>query len=109
MNRVFGAFGLALLSGIMLLPAQAQEPRGDGVEVPDSSLEGPSDHGKRAHTNHRILVTSTAQLGLAGKSPAQIRSFYGLPSAGGGGIIAIVDAYDYPSALSDFNTFSTQF
>ncbi len=31
-----------------------------------------------------------------------------MPS-GGSGVIAIVDAYDYPTASSDFNTFSTQF
>src|SRR5205823_6185722 len=29
--------------------------------------------------------------------------------AGGSGVIAIVDAYDYPTALNDFNVFSRQF
>ena len=42
-------------------------------------------------------------------SPNKIRGAYGLPATGGGGIIAIVDAYHYATALNDFNKFSTQF
>jgi subtilase family serine protease len=44
----------------------------------------------------------------AGFWPVQIDGAYGV-SGNGGGVIAIVDAYDYPTALTDFNTFSTQF
>jgi kumamolisin len=42
-------------------------------------------------------------------TPAQIRSFYNMPSTGGSGVIAIVDAYHYSTALNDFNVFSAQF
>ena len=43
-------------------------------------------------------------------TPTQIRSAYGLPSAGGAGtIIAIVDAYDDPNVLNDLTVFSTQY
>ena len=42
-------------------------------------------------------------------TPAQVRSFYNMPSSGGSGVICIVDAYDYPTALNDFNVFSAQF
>ena len=43
-------------------------------------------------------------------TPTQIRSAYGLPSAGGAGTtIAIVDAYDDPNVLNDLNVFSTQY
>jgi len=42
-------------------------------------------------------------------TPAQIRIFYNLGSTGGSGTIVIVDAYDYPTALNDFNFFSSQF
>jgi len=44
-----------------------------------------------------------------GMTPAMLRSVYNLPSTGGSGIIAIVDAYDYPTALNDFNVFANNF
>jgi hypothetical protein len=40
-------------------------------------------------------------------SPATLRSVYSLPSTGGGGTIAIVDAYHYATAENDLNVFST--
>jgi subtilase family serine protease len=52
---------------------------------------------------------STSPVGL---SPATIKSVYGFPTgatAGGGKTIAIVDAYDDPSAERDLATFSAQY
>src|SRR5262249_22740297 len=46
--------------------------------------------------------------GPSGKSPKQIRTAYNLPSTGGSGVIAIVDAFDYPTAVNDFNVFANQ-
>jgi len=110
MSQTFKATALLLLLGALVLPAQAQERRRGVVHVPDSSLEDHLDAGERAHTNHRQLIGSDAGLGPAGgMTPDQMRSFYGLPSAGGHDVIAIVDAYDYPNALRDFNVFSKQF
>jgi subtilase family serine protease len=48
-------------------------------------------------------------LGPTGLTPAQIRKAYNLPSSGGSGTIAIIDAYDCPSVLSDLTVFSSQF
>jgi len=45
----------------------------------------------------------------SGLSPDKIRAAYNLPSTGGSGTIAIVDAYDDPTALSDLTVFSSQF
>ena len=47
----------------------------------------------------------------AGYVPADLQSAYNLPSAtaGSGQVIAIVDAYNDPSALSDVNTYRSQF
>jgi subtilase family serine protease len=47
----------------------------------------------------------------AGYHPADLQSAYALPSAtsGGGQVVAIVDAYDDPYALSDVNTYRAQF
>lgn len=64
-----------------------------------------------AHTTYKLarpLATSSYQ---SGYSPIQIKGAYDLPSAdtGAGTTIAIVDAYDDPTAASDFDTFSQQF
>jgi subtilase family serine protease len=47
-----------------------------------------------------------------GETPASIRGVYALPSSlttGGSGKIAIVDAFDYPTAANDLSVFSTRF
>jgi kumamolisin len=96
-------------------PGHHAEESGEGrVHTPDSTLEHPGDHGINAHTNHVLHLRQSASLGVpAGLSPQQIWSAYQIaPAPGsplGSGTIAIIDAYDYPTALSDFNTFSRTF
>src|SRR4029079_15886728 len=44
-----------------------------------------------------------------GYGPADLHSAYGLPSSGGAGqTVAIVDAYDDPTAASDLNVYRSQ-
>lgn len=45
----------------------------------------------------------------SGLSPSQVRSAYNLPTTGGSGTIALIDAYDDPSCQNDFNVFSQQY
>jgi kumamolisin len=101
---------LALIFGAQSALAQGQGLHKGWVMVPDSSREHPEDVGKAAHTNHVIFlrggVTYTSPWG---ETPATIRDVYGLPAIGGSGVIAIVDAYDYPTAAADFDVFSNQF
>lgn len=47
--------------------------------------------------------------GFGGYSPQQILTGYNIPARLGTQAIAIVDAYDNPTALADFNVFSQQF
>ena len=56
--------------------------------------------GRQAHTRLRFLVTTAATPSTASQvnTPAMIRSAYNLPSTGGAGAIALVDAYHYPTA-----------
>ncbi len=54
-------------------------------------------------------VRGAATSGPTGLSPSAIRTVYGLPSTGGNGTIAIVDAYDDPGAENDLGVFSSQF
>jgi subtilase family serine protease len=75
---------------------------------------GPPADAARCHI---LVVTDSHGNPDAGNSPtglapATIKSAYGFstsPTAGAGKTIAIVDAYDDPSAESDLNVFSSQF
>ena len=76
----------------------------------------PSPSAGAAHC-HALVVTDARGNPLAsssptGLSPATIRSAYGFPtssSAGSGKTIAIVDAYDDPTAETDLGVFSSQY
>jgi subtilase family serine protease len=50
-----------------------------------------------------------AQGAINGYAPVDILNAYKMPANGGINAIAIVDAFDNPTALTDFNTFSRQF
>jgi kumamolisin len=111
--RVLAAVAVAipLAVGTSRLMAQGNSD----IHVPDSSVEKPGERGFKAHTNHVISLRGAQPDrpggggGPAGMTPAKIRTAYGVPSSGGSGIIAIVDAFDYPTAVNDFNVFSNQF
>lgn len=109
------------------------------IVVPQSSVVHPEDVGKRAHTNTRILKLAdpkAAPADLFGvnpqlppfpgynyETPASLACVYGLVTktpgcnprtlktnaTGGSKVVAIVDAYDDPTALSDLKKYSKQF
>jgi len=90
------------------------------VLVPESAGSSPQDRGVRSHTQLRVLVapnsrsggSNSQELALAQfNTPATLRSAYNLPATatGGSNAIALVDAYHYPTALADFNAFSSYF
>jgi len=120
---------LPLVTGLVVLGAslsfaQSQTSRRGVVVVPYSTQEMPWDVGFRAHTNHLIMVRPDF-IGTSpwGETPGSLSCVYqtvsGNPgcavsssktvATGGSGIIAIVDAYDYATAASDFGVFSGQF
>jgi subtilase family serine protease len=53
---------------------------------------------------HRQATTSPT-----GYSPTDIQGFYNLPTSGGSGTIAIIDAYDSQTVANDLATFSSTF
>jgi kumamolisin len=113
MKRIICAFGVASVCACLasIVLAQGRGPDHAAIVIPDSSVEQPGDPGVNAHTNHLIRVdphfTGTAP---AGETPASIASVYNLMSQlAGAGVIVIVDAFHYPTALNDFNVFSGQF
>jgi kumamolisin len=115
-NRI--AIVLFLVAGMLsfTIPqgkSQIRDTRNqDQIMYPQSSIERPEDVGVRAHTNHLIHMGARPAGGLGpagGMTPAQIQAAYDLPATGGEGAIAIVDAFNYPTALNDFNVFAAEF
>jgi subtilase family serine protease len=64
-------------------------------------------------TNYIVLVGESVMPFTSGEpqgeTPDSIRTVYGLPTNGGGGTVAIVDAFNYPTAMVDLQTFSSKF
>jgi len=120
-------YGLALIAGVLAVALSAV-----GLVVAFPAAANPSGpeslHGHR-HARvcgkplpkqaacHAIvdldvsgpLTTSSAT--PLGYGPGDLQAAYGLPSttAGSGHTVAIVDAYDLPTAQSDLNTYRAQF
>lgn len=94
-----GGGGTSGSGGTTGRPPVANEPVCSGVSP--ASLE--------AHPNHIVSHSTTRVPGvIAGLKPAQIRGAYGVTGSGSGAI-AIVGAYNFPTALNDFNVFSSTF
>src|SRR5512133_2221735 len=94
---------MLMVSAVAPTTALAAE---DGKPVcPGPAAEGPT----RCHARILRPMASSSPTGL---SPATIKSVYNFPTgltAGAGKTIAIVDAYDDPTAESDLNVFSQQY
>jgi subtilase family serine protease len=94
----------SLFFSIAAIPAEAYAA---SPPVPGSTASPQPINGLAAYSMLRVHRAATS--GPTGLSPQQIRAAYNLPSTGGTGTIAIIDAYDDPTVLSDLNTFSSQF
>jgi kumamolisin len=98
------------------------------VVIPPSSVQRPQDAGIRAHTNMRLFFPDGVRAPKnkpKGKyeTPGSLACVYGLvaatpgcnpatattPVTGGSKVIAIVDAYDDPTAANDLGIYSRQF
>jgi subtilisin-like proprotein convertase family protein len=95
------------------------EARSAGAVETGVAAKGGESGAASAHTNivvEKVSPSDTTPPGTA-VTPAQIRAAYGFDQVwfgstrgtGAGQTIAIIDAYDYPTALNDLNTFSSQF
>jgi kumamolisin len=106
-------FAATLLSPLLITCWCAAAFGQGNIHIPDSTIERLEDLGSRAHTNHLIVLNRIGPDNGSGPggtmTPADLRRFYNLPSTGGAGIVAIVDAYHYPDAVADFNYFSTHY
>jgi len=126
----FKAFLLLLCSTFTF--AQIKPLKGK-VVIPTSSFEHAGDTGRFAHTNIQVYLPSATlprpqaygppYAGYAYETPASLACVYALVAtatgcnpnkvstnpAGGGRMIAVVDAFDAPNAANDLAKFSMQF
>lgn len=118
MRRVLALIAGVALASVGLLTAAGSAPAaGPGVAAGLDHVPvcpGPADPGTaRCHAQLPVSPGRTSpQVSSApsGLSPTQIQLAYGWASTGGSGqTIAIVDAYNDPTAESDLNTFSQQY
>jgi subtilase family serine protease len=112
MRRPSVLAALVVVALVVLVPVSAQGANGHA----NYRAVCPGPPAGYAHC-HALVVTDSrgnprAQSAPYGLSPTTIKSVYGFDSsngAGAGTTIAIVDAYDDPSAESDLNVFSSQY
>jgi kumamolisin len=133
-QRVLPAVKAILIACLLAaaLPASSQRPirplAQHTIKIPAASHAAAGDAGVRMHTNVRYMAGFTPDelppfSGYAYETPASLACIYGLvphtqgcnPNStlqnptGGSQTIAIVDAYDDPSAAADLAVFSSQF
>jgi subtilase family serine protease len=96
-----------LLALLLLIPAAASAK--PNKHVCASVADGSARCHARVVTDAKGNPAVTAA--PAGYGPADLQSAYGLPSAtaGAGKVLAIVDAYDDPTAAADLNTYRSTY
>jgi len=113
-SRRFSAFAVVTAFGLSSLIMGAAPPAQPAVAASIPVCPGPAAPGD-ARCHARVVtdgVRPAASRSPTGLSPSTIKSVYNFPTsttAGAGKTIAIVDAYDDPTAESDLAVFSSQF
>jgi subtilase family serine protease len=105
MKRTSLVFSLLIIAALLALPT------GVGLAGNEPQHVCPGPAGPDSARCHAV-VRPNASSSPTGLSPATIKSVYGFSTsstAGAGKTIAIVDAYDDPTAESDLGVFSTQY
>jgi subtilase family serine protease len=105
---------LTLLVGVLSSSAAGRSPSSPGAlrllhGASQAVCPGPASPGHALCTSRVFPDASSSPVGL---TPAQMKAAYGFTTsatAGAGHTIAIVDAYNLPTAESDLNKFSSQF
>ena len=103
-KRAAVAFSIIIIVSVIFLelaPAISTSPGKGWVASTWFHIYSPSG---KSHQNETLT-----SLSLTGLTPTQVKKAYNLPTTGGSGTIALVDAFDCPTAQNDFVTFSQQF
>lgn len=113
MRRSFhaiGVIGLAIGIGAMSTATPDYLAMAKGQILRPSSDVAVQGRSKTNYLINRPMVSiSPAASFPPGLHPVDVQAAYKMPATGGQDVIAIVDAFHNPTALADFNKFSSQF
>lgn len=117
LSPIFAAIIVLTLAGCALSPAAAPVPSKGDVFALSRAGRAPSRGSAPlcpppAMGSFRCFAWArAARAGIEGLTPGDLQSAYRLPSAtkGLGQVVAVVDAYDDPSAESDLNVYRAHF
>ncbi len=104
-------FGPALAPNILAPDSTVPKWYNVGLAAQTHCLlwNGPAEAQPHGSTPVAFNLRGPATTTVAGYYPSEIQAAYGVSGLGGSKAIAIVDAYHFSTALSDFNGFSAQF
>ena len=120
-TMLFGASGSAVLAATApLSPASANQAQSGDAPATSTAVCGPTAPGyarcmslRRTDIAPRSKSAVTPLVPPSGYGPADLISAYALPTLspgiGTGGTVAIIDAFDLPTAESDLATYRAQF
>jgi len=109
LKKLVALAGFVVLATLVATGGAANGNANYRAVCPGPALASARCHAQVVTDTHGNPLASPSATGL---SPAQIRSAYNFPTgstAGAGKTIAIVDAYDDPTAESDLGVFSSQY
>ena len=100
---------IIIILATLLLVVCLAELETDASNPPEKSWSAKTCIHLRSIDNNSLSSKPFASSSPFGLSPDVVRRAYNLPSTGSNVTIAIIDAYDYPTAENDLATFSRQF
>lgn len=104
--------GMKTMAGASALPAAGASalPAGDSLACTDLLMSGSTDCSIVINVNVAPISDATTPSNLLpGLHPVDLQSAYALPSQNAGGTVAIVDAYDDPTAEQDLAVYRTAY
>lgn len=96
----------ASANGQVVVPASTARVRG---EAPGTMHTNIVFYRGTSQYRHTEAFRGTTRSNIQGYYPADLQAAYQMPANGGADAIAIVDGFDLPSNMADFNAFSSQF
>ena len=109
---LFATFLVAGLTGPLAAaaPASATPSATNPPAGTEQLCSAPQPGFRRCFALRRVTPVGTVSpLAVSGYGPADIQGAYKLPAAGAGRTVAIVDAYDLPTAEADLATYRSNF
>jgi len=108
-NSKTSKFFVAVILITVLVTVTFLDPKAPASTPPEKTWRARTCFAIYSNETNTPSINPLATTSPTGLSPAQVQKAYNLSATSNNGTIAIVDAYDYPTAQNDFVNFSNQF